>query len=233
MGYSERSLRRLVDKIQDGSVNDAVNHVLHPAVLLRNNAVGPERRAEDADNMIDVQEDTMFVQDDNHSSVSPETEQDYDVHESTFGDTEPCCMREELYDTIGNHGLPDQANQHQNDMGDFGLAEICTYQLITFLDDAKAPRNCYDRLIALLKRQHKMGFSIADAIGRDTFLKSLKKKFQSPVVKSVTVGTSPVFKFPFVHMLQNLLDDVGPDLHLINPNSIAFTGSSDELWNTR
>ena len=34
-------------------------------------------------------------------------------------------------------------------------------------------------------------------------------------------------------MLQNLLDVVGPELHLINPTSIRPTGLSDELWNTR
>ena len=48
----------------------------------------------------------------------------------------------------------------------------------------------------------------------------------------MTVGDSPVFKFPFVHMLQNLLDVVGPDLHLIDPTAIRSTGLSDELWNT-
>ena len=162
-----------------------------------------------------VQEVTMFVHNDDHSSGSSETvnakdigQLDCDIHESTFGDTEPFSIREELHYTLEQHGLPDQGNHDQNDKSAFSLPEICTFQLISFLDDAKAPRNCYDRLIALLKRQHKMGFSIADAIGRDTFLNSLKKKFQSPVVNSVPVGKSPVFKFPFVHLLPNLMDDV-------------------------
>ena len=43
-------------------------------------------------------------------------------------------------------------------MDKFSLADICTYQLISFLDDAKAPRNCYDWLVALLKKHIKWAF---------------------------------------------------------------------------
>ena len=53
------------------------------------------------------------------------------------------------------------------DHDNFNLPEICTYQLISLLEEAKAPRNCYDRLIALLKKQQKMGFSVGDFMGRD------------------------------------------------------------------
>ena len=109
--------------------------------------------------------------------------------------------KQELYNTSNKDCVPDHINQELKDMDDLSLAEICTYHLISFLDDTKAPRNYYDRLIALLKRQHKMGFSIADAIGRDShFLKSLKKMVQNPVVSSATVDESPVFKFSFVHV---------------------------------
>jgi Plavaka transposase len=219
MGYSERSLRRLVDKIHDGSVN-TVEYVGNSA-LHRFNISSIVGQSGNHDNEADEYLDSIFIQQDDRNT-------------SPASATEPLSTIDQLYASTGQGHLPDSMNEEiASNNDDFSLAEICAYQLISFLDDAKAPRNCYDGLIALLKRQQKMGFSITEAIGRDTFLKSLKKKFKSPSVSSVTVGTSPVFKFPFVHMLQNLLDVVGSDLHLINPNSICSTGSSDELWNTK
>jgi len=102
--------------------------------------------------------------------------------EST-GVIEATCERDFLATDPSIGHLPEcNSNNNATDMTDFSLPEICSYQLISFLDEAKAPRNCYDRLIALLKKQQKMGFSISDAIGRDTFLKSLKKKFKSPAI---------------------------------------------------
>jgi hypothetical protein len=226
MGYSERSLRRLVDKIQDGSFDREV-HLLN-GDRLRNHISNSAEQRVDNENMDDNEVyNTILTQDDCNDYTPP-----VQLEETDDAEFEN-CMIDQLGDTFGRQNIPSQSLNDERTDNDFSIAEICTYELILFLDDAKAPRNCYDRLIALLKRQHKMGFSISDAIGRDTFLKSLKKKFKSPDISSVTVGKSPVFKFPFVHMLQNLLDVVGPDLHLINPNAITPSASSDELWNTR
>jgi hypothetical protein len=226
MGYSESSLLRLVDKIHNGTPSsNVVDYVLNPAGSRTNNSSTTQQRGA-IDNHVFHETDHIntfpipAIQDTDETATHPFCDTSDQVHDALSGPHVPA-------DYI-NKGIA-AADQNK----DFTLAEVCAYQLISFLDEAKAPRNCYDRLVALLKRQQKMGFSISDAIGRDTFLKSLQRKFNSPAVSSVTVGESPVFKFPFVHMLQNLLDVVGSDLHLINPNLISSTGSSDELWDTQ
>jgi Plavaka transposase len=229
MGYSERSLRRVVDKIHDGSSLILDNVLIHSR--LRSNIPSNVEQTANIGSVVDEYDGSMVPQDDN--SVSPNL---LELDTVEYHQVEPIGITTETLETAGrSNPLFDHSDEDSTtaDMDRFSLAEMCTYQLISFLDDAKAPRNCYDRLVALLKKQHKLGFSIADAIGRDTFLKSLKKKFNSPVVDSVTVGKSPVFKFPFIHMLQNLLDVVGPELHLIDPTAIRSTGLTDELWNTR
>ena len=225
MGYSESSLRRLVDKIQDGTVNET---------NIPNNLAGSHRRYNlheaEQGHIDDEYDDPTCTLDDinsqHHGTAAPEIPQ-------TTIQPVPTINQVTVESRCSDVPQVMHETEVNIDPNKLTLPEICAYQLITLLDEAKAPRNCYDRLIALLKRQQKMGFSVADAIGRDTFLKSLKKKFKCPSVDSMTIGDSTVFRFPFVHMLQNLLDVIGPDLHLINPDSIRTTGSPDELWNTR
>lgn len=231
MGYSESSLRRLVDKIQDGSVNDTVIPRIHSGLDRRYNlsrTVQLNNEAEDVSDEYDAPSSSL--DDDNNNYHGLDTP--FIRTQSTIQPI-PIITQvnlEPMQSEVPQVSNEEEANMDQNNLS---LPEICAYQLITLLDEAKAPRNCYDRLIALLKRQQKMGFSVADSIGRDTFIKSLKKKFKTPSVDSTRIGESTVFKFPFVHMLQNLLDVVGTDLHLINPDTISMTGSPDELWNTR
>jgi hypothetical protein len=230
MGYSESSLRRLVDKIHDGTVNDTNIPNSLAGSHTRYNLYGAEHQniAEvDVDNEFD---DPMCTLDD-INSIPPGTTSP-GIPQTTIQPV-PTMNQVNLESRCSDVPQAMYENEVNVDPNKLTLPEICAYQLITLLDEAKAPRNCYDRLIALLKRQQKMGFSVADAIGRDTFLKSLKKKFKCPSVDSIIIGDSTVFKFPFVHMLQNLLDVIGPDLHFINPDSIRINGSPDELWNTR
>ena len=179
--------------------------------------------------LVDEYDDSVLIQDENSNTPTPAA---LEVEATSIPPVR--LTNEQLWDESCQPHVPKyNSDQVPTDPVDFSLPEICSYQLISFLDEAKAPRNCYDRLIALLKRQQKMGFSICDAIGRETFMKSLRRKFKTPVVNSAIVEGTPVFKFPFVHMLQNLLDVVGPDLHLINPATVTSSGSNDELWNTR
>ncbi len=230
MGYSESSLRRLVDKIQDGTLNET-NIVTNRTVSHRYNLSRPEDNNDEEENNDDEYDNLMcpLLVDDTDNNIQrtcPSTE-------TQSLPQEPSTINQVHDETSFSH-VPQAVNEEgiKVDHDKLTLAEICAYQLISLLQEAKAPRNCYDRLIALLKRQHKMGFSISDAMGRDTFLNSLKKKFKTPSVDSITISESTVFKFPFMHMLQNLLDVIGTDLHLINPASITTTGSKDELWNT-
>jgi len=168
MGYSESSLRRLVDKIQDGSSN-SVEYVVNPS-MLGSSISGRREQSPEDNNMVDGNDESMFIEDDN--SDSPESPS---LEMATPTEAVHAEM-DQLGDGSDQPHLPDcGSNNVPTDQADFSLQEICTYQLIAFLDEAKAPRNCYDRLVSLLKRQQKMGFSISGAIGRDTFLKSLKK----------------------------------------------------------
>jgi hypothetical protein len=237
MGYSESSLRRLVDKIQDGSLSNSREYVLNPSTFtsrtipqrLDHPSTLDDTLLDDYDNPIIMEE----VEDGDPSNSPPATTIEVQPT-STILDPAGTTIEHRFDNRIEFPPLMDfDQSQETNPQSVFTLSEICTYQLISFLDEAKAPRNCYDRLIALLRRQQKMGFSISDAIGRDTFLKSLTRKFGTPVINTAIVEETPVFKFPFMHMLQNLLDVVGQDIHLIDPASIRPTGLNDELWNTR
>jgi len=92
----------------------------------------------------------------------------------------------------------------------------------------------------LIRKQKKLGgFRVTKAIGRETLMKSLKKKFPSPGVLSQTLDNTKIFFFPFTQMLQDLLDTMQGDVHVINapppPNSNHFVHHEeigDELWDT-
>jgi hypothetical protein len=81
------------------------------------------------------------------------------------------------------------------------LDEICTYQLITLLDKAGAPRNCYGRLVALLKKHSKKGFTVENLISRDVFLRRMQERFNCPTLLTSCVSDCTVFRFPFTEML--------------------------------
>ena len=103
MGYSERSLCRLVDKIQDGSANEA-NLVSHPVGSRTSTSFRAERRA-DEESWVDFQEDSLLAQGDGSNYESSllargddngELEHDNDFHVLTFCDTdEPLYTMEE------------------------------------------------------------------------------------------------------------------------------------------
>ena len=124
-------------------------------------------------------------------------------------------------------------------LGGSSIEEICSFQIMDLLDRLGAPRNGYDRLIALLRKQKKLGFRVTKAIGRETLMTVLKKKFPAPGVLSRTLDNTKIFFFPFTHMLQDLLDTMKEEIHIITvpsplsnqrSNNEQFLG--DELWDT-
>jgi hypothetical protein len=121
-----------------------------------------------------------------------------------------------------NNAAPSQINPN------FSLDEICTYELITLLDNAGAPRNCYERLVALLRKQTKKGFKVANAISRDVFLRKMQEKFNCPTLLTSIVSDCTVFRFPFTEMLQDLINSRKNEIHLFN----GTPEPGDELWNT-
>jgi hypothetical protein len=117
------------------------------------------------------------------------------------------------------------------------LQEIGSYKIMTLLDSAGAPRICYNRLVALLKKLHKQGFTATKALNRDTLMNRLEKKCKfRPRIQSSIINHQEVFRFTFVDMLQDLLHGSSRYLHSILPNHSPSTppapGTEHELWNT-
>jgi hypothetical protein len=119
----------------------------------------------------------------------------------------------------------------------FSVEERCTYEIISLLDQAGAPRNLYDRLLALARVQKKsLGFNITNAISRERFLKKMQTKFRCPTLLTAVVSDCTVFRFPFTEMLQDLIDSRQGDIHFFDPGNdrTGEPSSTDtELWNTR
>ena len=88
----------------------------------------------------------------------------------------------------------------------FTSAEICSFELMDLLDNAGCPLNTYERVVCLLRRQEKIGFSYSQAHSRDKLLSILRQKFHCPSIQSTIISKSEVFSFPFTDMLQDLVD---------------------------
>jgi len=56
--------------------------------------------------------------------------------------------------------------------------ETASFQVMSLLDAAGAPRICYDRLVALLKKlTKKQGFDVQRALNRETLMRRLARKY--------------------------------------------------------
>jgi|GEM_PF-4704884 hypothetical protein len=114
--------------------------------------------------------------------------------------------------------------------------EVCSFQIMRLLDKAGSPRYLYDELMALLRKQvSNNGFDVSEAMSRDAVLKSLYDRFPCPPVEHCRVSNYDVFKFPFVGMLQDLLDSCGSEMHVINKQDQERSIdplTKSELWNS-
>ncbi len=114
----------------------------------------------------------------------------------------------------------------------FTSAEICSFELMDLLDNAGCPLNTYEQVVCLLRKQEKLGFSYSRAHSRDKLLSLLRQKFHCPSISSTIISKCEVFSFPFVDMLQDLVDTTWNHLHHISPQS-CIDDNSDELWNSK
>ena len=112
----------------------------------------------------------------------------------------------------------------------FTQAEIYSFQLIDLLDNAGCPLNTDEQLVCLLRKQEKLGFSYSQAYSCHKLLSLLQQKFHCPSISSKVVSKCEVFSFPFVEMLQDLVDTAWKNLHFITKDA-SSRDSSDELWN--
>jgi Plavaka transposase len=115
--------------------------------------------------------------------------------------------------------------------------ETASFKIMSLLDTAGAPRICYDRLLALLKKLLKEGIDLSKAINRETLMQRLATKYKAcPRIEMSTVNKQEVFRFMFQDMLQDLLHSSSKHLHIITPIPLQDnleTGAEHELWNTR
>ena len=114
--------------------------------------------------------------------------------------------------------------------------ETASYRIMSLLDAAGAPRICYNRLVALLKKLSKDGFDVRKAINRETLMQRLGRKYKAePKIQTCIINKQEVFRFKFHDVLQDLLHSSSKHLHQISPflcpNNLE-SGTEHELWNT-
>ena len=115
--------------------------------------------------------------------------------------------------------------------------ETASYKIMTLLDSAGAPRICYDRLVALLKKLTKYeGFDVKKTLNRETLMRRLERRYKTrPRIQTSLVNRQEVFRFNFHDMLQDLLYSSSNHLHMIMPEREQGNpeiGTEHELWNT-
>ena len=81
-----------------------------------------------------------------------------------------------VVDNIGNNIPHFSPHQHHPRFDEMTCDEIASFKIMSLLDTAGAPRICYDRLVALLKKLSKQGFDIRKAINRETLMQRLGRK---------------------------------------------------------
>jgi hypothetical protein len=134
-------------------------------------------------------------------------------------------------------GYPAQYQHHRFDR--MTLEETASYKIMSLLDNAGAPRICYDRLVALLKKLSKQeGFDVRKALNRDTLMRRMERRYKSrPTIQKRVLNNQEVFRFSFQESLQDLLYGSSKHLHEISPYRLhdnnVVRGTEYELWNTQ
>jgi hypothetical protein len=220
MGPNKRSRRRLAARILNSTNNSKRQRIL-----------------------TDLTEEDLsanFPQPDDISQVSPDR---FSLPNSISENILPCSPDHEhgmnlgsVYlsrpkDTPPPNDITMTANI-QDSQPNFTIAEICSYEMMTLLENAGCPLNTYEQVVSLLKKHEKRGFSYSKAHSRETFLNLLRQKFHCPRIQSSIVNNCEVFSFPFLDMLQDLVDTAGTSLHSITPEIGNNEPPNDELWNT-
>jgi hypothetical protein len=156
-----------------------------------------------------------------------------DDHDSTVHSTTSSFQNSNF-----NNGNPCHHNPHNHRFNEMSRDEIASYKIMALLDTAGAPRICYNRLVALLKKLAKKdGFDVKKALNRETLMSRLEKRYQvRPRIETSIINNKQVFRFTFLDMLQDLLHSSSEHLQNITPETCLHNyeeaGSEHELWNT-
>jgi len=115
------------------------------------------------------------------------------------------------------------------------INESCSFELMRLLDKAGSPRYLYNEVNkTLLNKQCKNGFQVSEAMSQEFLMKSLYSQFPCPDVQQCQVSGYDVYKFPFIGMLQDLLDNCGNNIHVIDKDNdySLDVATKSELWNS-
>ena len=156
-------------------------------------------------------------------------------------DSVPSTMTSSSIDDRNTNGMfhcdSTESQYHPHAFHQITPDETASFKIMALLDSSGAPRVCYDRLIALLKKLSKTdGFDVRKAVNRETLMKRLATKYKvPPQLQCAVINKQEVFRFSFVDMLQDLVTSNSKHLHEIVPHSDGVNsppGSWHELWNT-
>ncbi|MFM7526899.1 MAG: hypothetical protein ACKO63_00130 [Nodosilinea sp.] len=138
---------------------------------------------------------------------------------------------------VYNEITDDVYSSCQNDFMKMSADDIASYRIMSLLDSVGAPRYCYNKLIALLKKlTNQDSFDVKKAVSREKLMRKLGSCKACPRIENTNINNQEVFRFSFVDMLQDLLFGCHKYLHLISPtvdNEDNISPSTHhELWNT-
>ena len=132
-----------------------------------------------ADHAVDNTEDqfsTIEVDDVDHLFNYPETQLDNMSNTDDITVESITSSSMDYYDDNSHHR---SYNQHHS-FDQMTRDEIASYKIMSLLDTAGAPRICYNRLVALLKKLSKHhGFDVKKAVNRETLMKRLEGRYQT------------------------------------------------------
>eukprot|EP00428_Durinskia_dybowskii_P015260 CAMPEP_0170207474 /NCGR_PEP_ID=MMETSP0116_2-20130129/3314_1 /TAXON_ID=400756 /ORGANISM="Durinskia baltica, Strain CSIRO CS-38" /LENGTH=1164 /DNA_ID=CAMNT_0010457931 /DNA_START=4517 /DNA_END=8013 /DNA_ORIENTATION=+ len=257
MVYPADSLARFLNQIQSSSSRQLSSRIFVPKRL---RSSGPDARSTTLHSSANTASPTSDLSSspDNQEQEQPSFPNNGDANENENAWEEHDTSQiqsdgEEEADDIEQANLGDHrssGNKTSVSNRPISIRELCTFEIMDLLDSFGAPRYSYDKLVALLRRQKwysydklvallrrqkkEHGFDVSEAICRDTFLDSVKKFYTCPKIETRLVQNRKVFLFPFVDMLEDLVNDVQVQLHMIcpSPTNLDTSATDDELWNT-
>ena len=227
MVYPKDSLSRFVNQIKNSSNRQQDTFTFVPKRL---RSSGPAD-GQSADVLFTSP--STNVPDDQAHETSSCNNHPFDTDEMDTNN--PIMSDDEEVDQSNSRNLESSETTIINSTCQISIRQLCTFEILELLDSFGAPKYSYDKLISLLRRQKKEhGFDVSNVMSRDTFLHTLKKRYTCPQIETRLVQNRKVFLFPFVHMLQDLVNETQVQIHSICPLSTPSdtSGTDDELWNT-
>ena len=134
-----------------------------------------------------------------------EVQTEIQPREDSMIDAPPVDVIMQSFLSTRNDNNPQDDTEGESET-DLTVSQTATLQLLSLCEQISAPLWFYDKFMATLRKQLKLGFNPKTAPSRERFLDELRKKFKCPMPTLVTTprGLSvPIFSF--LEQLQDLL----------------------------